>query len=281
MKYFAIEGNTQCLDGGAMFGNAPKAMWQQWCKPDDDNRINLATRALLVEYDDGKTALFEAGVGAFFDPKMKDRFAVQETEHVLIENLEQLGCPHDTIDYVILSHLHFDHAGGILSAWEKDKPLSLLFPQAEFFVSETQWQRAKNPHARDRASYIPEMIELLEKSGRLFLVEGETHPVLQGRMRFHYSEGHTPGLMLAEIDVNKKPMVFCSDLIPGMAWVHHAITMGYDRYPEQVIDEKIQLLNQLIERKGSLFFTHDEKVCRAIVEKNEKGRFVPHAVALS
>jgi hypothetical protein len=65
-----------------------------------------------------------------------------------------------------------------------------------------------------------------------------------------------------------------------MAWVHHAITMGYDRYPEQVIDEKIQLLNQLIEREGSLFFTHDEKVCRAIVEKNEKGRFVPHAVAL-
>jgi glyoxylase-like metal-dependent hydrolase (beta-lactamase superfamily II) len=278
MKFYAVEGNTQCLDGGAMFGNAPKVMWQRWCEPDEDNRINLATRALLVEYDDGRTALFEAGVGAFFDPKMKDRFAVQETEHVLLDNLQALGFPHDTIDYVVLSHLHFDHAGGILSAWQENEPLSLLFPHAEFFVSKTQWERAKNPHSRDRASYIPEMLELLENSGRLLFVDGETHPVLEERVRFRYSEGHTPGLMLAEIDTGNGPMVFCSDLIPGMAWVHHAITMGYDRYPEQVINEKLALLNDMVKRNGSLFFTHDEKVSRATVEKNEKGKFVPQAV---
>ncbi|MGS2717576.1 MBL fold metallo-hydrolase [Eionea flava] len=278
MKFYAVEGNTQCLDGGAMFGNAPKAMWQQWCKADEKNRIHLATRALLVEFNNGKTALFEAGVGAFFDPKMKERFAVQETEHVLLENLEDIGCPHDTIDYVILSHLHFDHAGGILSPWKEDEALSLLFPHAEFFVSKKQWERANNPHARDRASYIPDMLSLLSDSGRLFLVEGETHPVLGEHVRFHYSDGHTPGLMLAELATPQGPMIFCSDLIPGMAWVHHAITMGYDRYPEQVIDEKMALLDDLVKRNGSLFFTHDEKVSRARIEKNEKGRFIPHAM---
>ena len=279
MKYYSVEGNSQCLDGGAMFGNAPKAMWQKWCSADEQNRINLATRALLVEYDDGKTALFEAGVGAFFDPKMKERFAVNENEHVLIENLENLGYPHDQIDYVVLSHLHFDHAGGILSAWQEGESLNLLFPKAEFFVSSEQWERAKQPHFRDRASYIPEMISLLEASGRLNLVEGTSHPKLADKAVFHYSEGHTPGLMLAEIATEDGPMVFCSDLIPGMAWVHHAITMGYDRYPEKVIEEKISLLNDLIEREGSLFFTHDEKVTRASVVKNEKGKFVPEAMA--
>lgn len=279
MKFYAIEGNTQRLDGGAMFGNAPKAMWQQWCDVDEENRIRLATRALLVEFSNGKTALFEAGVGAFFDPKMKERFAVQETEHVLIDNLDRIGCPHDTIDYVILSHLHFDHAGGILSAWKENEVSSLLFPHAEFFVSKVQWERANNPHARDRASYIPEMLTLLEDSQRLFLVDSDRHPILGNDVRFHFSEGHTPGLMLAELATAQGPMVFCSDLIPGMAWVHHAITMGYDRYPEQLIDEKIALLNDLVERKGSLFFTHDEVVSRARIEKNEKGRFIPHAMS--
>jgi glyoxylase-like metal-dependent hydrolase (beta-lactamase superfamily II) len=280
MKILAVNGNSQCLDGGAMFGNAPKAMWQKWCDVDDQNRIDLATRALLVEYDDGKIALFETGVGAFFDPKMKERYAVQEDNHVLLDHLNELGYPHEKIDYVILSHLHFDHAGGLLTAWKEDQEPDLLFPNAQYFVSSTQWLRALTPHARDRASYIPEMLELLENSGRLVLVDGERHPLLEDKVRFHYSQGHTPGLMLAEIETNSGPLVFASDLIPGMAWVHHAITMGYDRYPEMLIDEKIKLLDDLVERGGSLFFTHDTKVARASVAKNEKNRFVPTEIAL-
>jgi len=181
---------------------------------------------------------------------------------------------------VVLSHLHFDHAGGILSAWQEGQDLQLLFPKAQFFVAKEQWQRAKNPHARDRASYIPKMLELLEESGRLCLVEGETHELLAGKVRFHYSDGHTPGLMLAEVETESGPMVFSSDLIPGMAWVHHAITMGYDRYPEQVINEKIELLDDLIARQGSLFFTHDPEVIRASISKNDKGRFIPKSAAL-
>lgn len=280
MKFYAVNGNTQRLDGGAMFGNAPKAMWQKWCEPDEENRIDLATRALLVEYDDGKIALFETGVGAFFDPKMKERFAVQESHHVLIDHLTELGYSHEDIDYVILSHLHFDHAGGLLSAWQEGEEPSLLFPNAQYFVSSQQWARALKPHARDRASYITPMLDLLEQSARLVLVDGSTHPLLEGRMRFHYSQGHTPGLMLAEVETDTGPMVFASDLIPGMAWVHHAITMGYDRFPEMIIDEKIELLDDLVERNGSLFFTHDSQIARASITKNEKNRFVPTEMML-
>src|SRR5262245_49602236 len=127
----AIAGNTQRLDGGAMFGNAPKAVWEKWIPPDERNRIPLACRAMLVEENDGASTrriLFETGIGAFFSPKMRDRFGVVEPEHVLLKSLEAAGAPHDTIDVVVLSHLHFDHAGGLLSAFVEGEAPKLLFP---------------------------------------------------------------------------------------------------------------------------------------------------------
>ena len=69
------------------------------------------------------------------------------------------------------------------------------------------------------------------------------------------------------------PVVFCADLIPGKAWVHLPITMGYDRYPELLIDEKQTLLEDLLARKGRLFFTHDPNVAMGTVHKNDQGRF--------
>jgi hypothetical protein len=65
MKLIPIEGNRQKLDGGAMYGNAPKAMWEAWSPPDEKNRITFACRALLLRDDDGRNILFEAGIGAF------------------------------------------------------------------------------------------------------------------------------------------------------------------------------------------------------------------------
>jgi glyoxylase-like metal-dependent hydrolase (beta-lactamase superfamily II) len=112
----SIEGNTQKLDGGSMFGNAPRALWQRWIEPDELNRIPLACRAMLVQESNPKrNILVETGVGAFFSPEMKDRYGIQEPEHCLINNLQAAGVSHEEIDIVLLTHLHFDHAGGLLS----------------------------------------------------------------------------------------------------------------------------------------------------------------------
>ncbi len=113
-----LQGNSQKLDGGAMFGNAPKALWQRWMQPDELNRINLGCRALLVQ-EDGRNILIETGIGAFFSPQMKERFGVQESHHVLLDSLAAQGLTHEDIDIVLLTHLHFDHAGGLLSAWQE------------------------------------------------------------------------------------------------------------------------------------------------------------------
>ena len=272
MRLTSIDGNSQMLDGGAMFGNAPKPLWTRWITPDDRNRIPLACRALLVE-DGGRRILFEAGIGVFFDPKLRDRFGVVEPEHVLLRSLAAAGLTHEDIDVVVLSHLHFDHAGGLLTAWEEGVEPRLLFPNATFVVGARAWERALNPHFRDRASFVPTLNRQLLESGRLEVVDGDRSAALGDGYRFHLSDGHTPGLLLTEIATPDGPLVFAGDLIPGAPWVHLPITMGYDRFPELLIEEKEALLADLIERRGRLFFTHDAEVALAGIARDERGRY--------
>ena len=280
MKLWSLLGNSQKLDGGAMFGNAPRAVWERWLAPDDHNRIPLACRALLASPLNGKTVLFETGIGAFFEPKLRERYGVVEDRHMLLDALHDAGFDHADIDVVVLSHLHFDHAGGLLAPWREGAAPELLFPNATFVVSRACWERAQAPHPRDRASFIPELPGLLQASGRLELVDGPHCEALADRVRFHFSQGHTPGLMLAEIvgpervgDEAHGGVVFCADLIPGRPWVHVPITMGYDRNPELLIDEKREFLDDKLARNVHLFFTHDPGCALAQVVRDDKGRF--------
>lgn len=273
-----VLGNSQKLDGGSMFGNCPRAVWERWMPSDERGRIPLACRAMLVEeMEDGavvRRVLFETGIGAFFEPKLRERYGVVESEHVLLKSLAELGLTDADIDVVVLSHLHFDHAGGLLAPWAEGEAPRLLFPNATFVVGMEAFERARTPHARDRASFIPALPDLLEATSRLGLAYGATSDVLGDDYHLHYSHGHTPGLLMAEVDRGDEgPLVFVADLIPGTPWMHAPITMGYDRYPELLIDEKQALLEHLLERGGSVFFTHDPTVDIAKVARDERGRF--------
>lgn len=273
IKISSLLGNSQHLDGGAMFGHVPKALWSKWLTVDDNNCVNLECRALLIE-DDNKRILLETGIGAFFPPELKKRYGVSPEHHVLLDSLETLGLTHKDIDVVILSHLHFDHAGGLLTAYQDNGKSHLLFPNARYLVSQESFIRAKAPHMRDKASFIPELTGLLEASERIELITGNHSPTLGPAYKFHFSDGHTPGLMLTEISTELGPLVFAADLIPGVAWLHAPITMGYDRFPEKVVDEKEVLLDYLVANEGRLFYTHDPNIALSNVIRDDKGRFV-------
>ena len=281
MQLYSVEGNSQRLDGGAMFGNCPRALWSRWCAPDEQNRIPLACRGLLIREDGdgdrgaGRTVLFEAGIGTFFEPKLRARFGVREDEHVLLRSLAARGISPEQVDVVVLSHLHFDHAGGLLTPWAEGQAPALVFPNARYVVSEDAWRRARNPHPRDRASFIPALQDLLEETGRLERVGPDLRSeTLGARYSFTISEGHTPGLMLTRVEGHARgPITFMGDLIPGTPWVHLPITMGYDRYPERLIDEKRAMLERVLAEDGWCFFTHDAEVAICRLTRDERGRF--------
>lgn len=272
LKLDAIQGNSQRLDGGAMFGNAPKAMWEKLSPPDASNRILLRCRSLLVR-EAGRCVLFETGIGSFFEPRLRERYGVAEPGHLLLEGLAQLGVADSDIDCVVLSHLHFDHAGGLLSPWEDGKEPSLLFPKARYVVSEPHWHRARAPHPRDRASFVPALCSLLEASGRLDLVSPAQAQEAARRvapwLSFRFSEGHTVGLMLSSINCAGKHLIYASDLVPGAPWVSASLSMGYDRYAELVLDEKKALLDECSTQGHALFFTHDADFDCGVVSRDD------------
>lgn len=259
----SIESNRQLLDGGSMFGNAPRPVWEKWIAPDHLGRIPLACRCLLIEFDNLKV-LCETGIGAFFEPRLADRFGVQEPHrHILRENLIQHGLQEEDIDYVILSHLHFDHGGGLLPTYQEMQQgrQDLLFPNATYIVGQEAWERAQNPHMRDKASFIPELNQRLETSQRLYIVKDQNVPdKLKNHLSFRISHGHTPGQLHTVFKGKRQTVFFCGDLIPGQAWIHLPITMGYDRNPEQLINEKALLYQDALPNQWLLFLTHDPEI---------------------
>lgn len=268
-QFTVLESQTMHLDGGSMYGHVPKTLWEKWTPPDLLNRVKLSTRTLLVRMP-GQTVLFDAGVGDFFEPPLKARYGI-EGEEVLQKNLEKQGLGEESIDQLILSHLHFDHAGGLLRRF--NGTLSLRFPNARYYVSKEHFAYAQSPSLRDRASFIPELCPLLLASNRLTLIDEDFHPDFGKSVRFQLSHGHTKGLLLVHFDSAQGRVTCATDLVPGMPWLHLPVTTGYDRFAELVVEEKKRLLEAVAKEKGRLFFTHDLKTPFARISQGPDGKF--------
>jgi len=270
MKLHVVEAGNFKLDGGAMFGVVPKVLWERTNPADENNQIEMACRCLLVEHD-SRLILIDTGMGE----KQSEKFFSHYHRwgyHTLEGSLNKAGFAIDQITDVFLTHLHFDHCGGAVRYTDQGT-LVPTFPNASFWVHKEHWLWATTPNVREKASFLPENILPLEKSGQLQFIEG-SGPLLE-KTPFPFSillvDGHTEKQMLPIIDYRGSRLVFCADLIPTAGHLPIPYVMGYDTRPLLTLDEKSAFLKEAEENDVLLFLEHDPNHEIISLKKTEKG----------
>lgn len=243
------------LDGGAMFGIVPRPLWAPKIRPDERNRIRLASRCLVAaDRAARRVILVDDGIGDKWDEKRRDIYAIDRSSGGIDAGLARLGLSRADVTDVLLTHLHFDHAGGTTRRG-RDGKLELSFPRATHHVQRRAWQWAHAPSEKDRGSFVPEDFEPLRHSNLLHLVEGEV--ALFPDVELIVSEGHTAGHQLPRFLGDGVRLTFCGDVIPTHAHLRPSWVMAYDLFPVTTIEEKKVLLAEALEEGGILAFAHD------------------------
>jgi len=269
-----LELGSFALDGGAMFGIVPKILWQKENPGDEQNRIHMHTRCLLLQ-DGKRNILVDCGLGDKDDQKFKDRFKV--APYALDTELAKRGLRPDEITDVIATHFHFDHMGG-LTKLDSDGKLTSRFPNARIWAQKRNWAHAWKPNEKDKASYLQDNFAIYEGDSRLQLVEGPEE-ILPG-ITVKITEGHTIGMQHPLISDGTNSLIYCADIIPMAAHVRVAWVMGYDCFPLTTIEEKKVLLKECSERETVIFFEHCPHMHGARVEWNGKDFQVKEKVFL-
>ena len=252
------------LDGGAMFGVVPRALWSKVCPPDEQNRIRMNMNCLFIETGTERI-LIETGIGDKWSPKQTAMYAITR-ERSLSESLPAItGVGPEEITIVVNTHLHFDHAGGNTRSDETGQAVP-TFPNARYFISRAEYEHAETPHERDRASYLPENWRPLQESGQLELKEAD-YEVVPG-LCMETVPGHSRTMQCVRLECGGRTLFSFADLVPMRAHVPLPWIMGYDLYPVETLEAKKRLLPQAAREDWLCLFYHDPEVplCRVIEE---------------
>lgn len=268
-EIFLLEDGEFRLDGGAMFGVIPKVLWQRTDPADENNRIRLAANCLLVKTGQANI-LIDAGLGGKWNDNKRDIFAVEEPR-LLMTELARCDILKEEITHVVLSHLHFDHVGGVTYI-DTDGELKVQFPEAKHYIQRGEWVVAHNPNPRDRASYLPENLHPLEEAGVIEFVDGDTE-IVPG-IRIRVTGGHTLHHAIVYVESGGNTAVFNADLIPTASHIRVPYVMGYDLYPQQTMEFKQSFLPEAWEGRYLMVFEHGPAVKAGHLHKNDRGRWV-------
>jgi glyoxylase-like metal-dependent hydrolase (beta-lactamase superfamily II) len=251
------------LDGGAMFGVVPKPLWEKKIAGDERNRIQLGMNCLLVRTA-GKTVLIETGAGDKLDAKLRGIYAIEEGPR-LLDRLAAHGVTPDRVDIVVDTHLHFDHCG-----WNtrivngKAVP---TFPNAKYFVQRGEFEHAKAPNERDRASYMPDNFMPVEAAGQFELLDGDRE--IAPGIELIRVPGHNADMQCVRLSGGGKSAFCFVDLVPTTAHLPFPWIMGYDLYPMQTLANKKKWIPEIAASGALVIFAHDFNVPAAYLRQHE------------
>ena len=272
MTLHAIETGNFKLDGGAMFGVVPKALWSRTNPADNKNRIELAARSLLIE-DGNRLILIDTGMGNKQGQKFFSHFDLWGN-HSLDKSLQEAGFSRADITDVFLTHLHFDHCGGAVR-WNKNQTgYELTFPNATYWSNEAHWEWATQPNAREKASFLSENLLPIQESGQLkFVRVPETTFAAESELGFGvlFVNGHTEKQMIPHISYNGKTLVFAADLLPTIGHLPLPYIMGYDVRPLETLKEKDMFLTNAVNNNFVLFLQHDTNNPLITLQHTDRG----------
>lgn len=272
MTLHAIETGNFKLDGGAMFGVVPKALWNKTNPADNKNRIELAARSLLIE-NGNRLILIDTGMGNKQDQMFFSHFGLWGNQS-LEKSLQEAGFSRADITDVFLTHLHFDHCGGAVR-WNKNRTaFEPTFPNATYWSNDAHWRWATQPNAREKASFLSENLLPIQESGQLkFVSVSDTPFAAESELGFGvlFVNGHTEKQMIPHISYNGKTLVFAADLLPTIGHLPLPYIMGYDVRPLETLKEKDMFLTNAVNNNFVLFLQHDTNNPLITLQHTERG----------
>ena len=260
LEFHCLSDGHVYLDGGAMFGIVPKPLWEKKAPPDSRNRIQLGLNCLLI-HAAGKRILVETGAGGKMNAKMRDIYGLDGPR--LEEQLREYALAPGDIDFVVNTHLHFDHCGGNTRI-EKDKLLP-VFPNARYVSRKGEYESAMHTNERTRATYFAENIAPMAENGQLMLIESDTE--LVPGVELICAPGHTLDMLCVKLTGGGKTAFFLADLTPTTAHLRLAWTMGYDLFPLTVMENKRKWIPQIARGEWIALFVHDPKIPAAYLRE--------------
>lgn len=271
MKIYPVEAGNFKLDGGAMFGVVPKSLWSRTNPADSNNMIDMAARCLLVENKDRLT-LIDTGMGN----KQSEKFFgyyYMDHRYDIDSSLKKIGFSKDDITDVFLTHLHFDHCGGVIQNSSTGDYMEPAFAKAKFHTNANHWKWATEPNDREKASFLKENILPIEQSGQLQFIESskEYHDAAEMDFGILFVDGHTEKMMIPHIEVDGKTFVYMADLLPTAGHLPLPYVMGYDTRPLLTLDEKARFLDKAATHNYYLILEHDPYHEIITVKHTDKG----------
>jgi glyoxylase-like metal-dependent hydrolase (beta-lactamase superfamily II) len=247
-----LRNGTFWLDAGSMFGIIPRVVWSRWLTPDDRNRMPLQQNSLLLE-SGGKLVLIEAGVGDKFGAKERDIYTMDQ--RAVHDALHEIDCDPADIDAVILTHLHFDHAGGLTRLGPGGGP-TLTFPNAEYIVQRREWEDAIANKSTMHKTYLRDHLTP-EVAERMRLVDGEAE-VLPG-ITVVPMPGHTWGqqAVVFQQPGAAGPHCFVPDVMPTRYHNRPTCNLSYDVEPYTSMLSRIELFERAGKEGWLLTLVHE------------------------